>query len=66
MMNEKNWWKYLDGSARVYPIGNDNASVPLSSTPPTTAKNLVRQTSNISIDEQNFPRLPSSPQGVYD
>jgi hypothetical protein len=50
---------------------NDNASVPLSSTPPpptspTTTKNLVHQTSNIAIDEQNFPRLPSPPQGVYD
>jgi hypothetical protein len=50
----------------MYSTGNDNVSLPLSSTPPTTVKNLVRQTSNISIDEQNFPRLPSSPQGVYD
>jgi len=63
----------VDGSARVYPanlLTNDNASVPLSSTPPpispTASKNLVHQTSNIPIDEQNFPRLPSPPQGVYD
>ncbi len=63
----------LDGNARVYPtnlITNDNASIPLSSTPPptspTTGKTLVHLSSNISIDEQNFPRLPSPPQGVYD
>jgi len=58
----------VDGSAKVYPVGNDNAnaSIPLSTTPPTATKNLIHQTSNISIDEQNFPRLPSSPQGVYD
>ena len=64
----------LDGSAaRLYPtnlLTNDNASVPLSSTPPptspTASKNIVHQTSNIAIDEQNFPRLPSPPQGVYD
>jgi len=45
---------------------NDNASLPLSSTPPPPTKNLVHQSSNIAIDEQNFPRLPSPPQGVYD
>jgi hypothetical protein len=62
-----------DGNTKVYPanlITNDHASLPLSSTPPpispTAAKNIVHQTSNITIDEQNFPRLPSPPQGVYD
>ncbi|UJR09577.1 hypothetical protein I4U23_013812 [Adineta vaga] len=61
------------GSTRLYSgnlIPADNASIPLSSTPPptspTSGKNLVHQSSNISIDEQNFPRLPSPPQGVYD
>ena len=59
-----------DGNTKIYPtniITNDNTSLPLSSTPPPTsptgAKNLP---SNIAIDEQNFPRLPSPPQGVYD
>ncbi|CAF1371405.1 unnamed protein product [Adineta steineri] len=63
----------LDGSTKIYSanvIANDNTSVPLSSTPPptspTSGKNHVHQSSNISIDEQNFPRLPSPPQGVYD
>lgn len=44
-------------------IANDNASLPLSSTPPPTSPTPGK---NISIDEQNFPRLPSPPQGVYD
>jgi hypothetical protein len=64
----------LDGSGRVYPPNfNNNDSVPQSSvTPPppmspTATKTLVRQvSSNLAIDEQNFPRLPSPPQGVYD
>ncbi|CAF3839589.1 unnamed protein product [Adineta steineri] len=62
-----------DGPTKIYSanlIANDNTSVPLSSTPPptspTSGKNHVHQSSNISIDEQNFPRLPSPPQGVYD
>ena len=60
----------LDGSARPYPtnlISNDNASVPLSSTPPpSTPKSLAHPSTTLAIDEQNFPRLPSPPQGVYD
>lgn len=44
-------------------ITNDNASVPLSSTPPPISPTTGR---NIAIDEQNFPRLPSPPTGVYD
>lgn len=48
-------------------LGNDNVSVPLSSTPPTSARTIIRQTSDTSIDEQNYSRLASSPsQGVYD
>ena len=62
-----------DGSGRAYPanlISNDNASVPVAFPPPPTspaaARDLVRQSSNLAIDEQNFPRLPSPPQGVFD
>ncbi|CAF1024302.1 unnamed protein product [Rotaria sordida] len=63
----------IDGSGRTYStniITNDNATVPLSSTSPvttpTTGKNFIHQSSNIPNDEQNFPRLPSSPPGLYD
>ncbi|CAF5017686.1 unnamed protein product, partial [Rotaria sp. Silwood1] len=63
----------LDGSGKNYSsnvITNENATVPLSSssssTSPTTIKNFSHQSSNIPNDEQNFPRLPSSPPGVYD
>ncbi len=47
-------------------ITNDNASVPLPSTPPPPTTPTTTTAKNLTIDEQNFPRLPSPPQGVYD
>ncbi|CAF3298561.1 unnamed protein product [Rotaria socialis] len=47
-------------------ITNDNASVTLTPTSPTAPKNLVHPSSSIPNDEQNSPRLPASPPGLYD